>query len=129
MDGKGEGPWGAEGIFRMPCFVVIHRERPQLVKGPTTFTFVTEGPRCAVERARVAAGDRDVIVVGGPDVARQSLANGLIDEIRLHLVTVLLGVGTRLFEGTGAPIDLERIALVESPLATPFTFRVIASSA
>jgi dihydrofolate reductase len=123
----GEGPWGADGAFGMPCFVVTHRPRETLVKGPTTFTFVLDGLRSAVEQARAVAGDRDVCVAGGASIARQAIAEGLVHELRVHLAPVLLGGGTRLFEPDGAvPVELERTAVVETPLATHLTYRVAA---
>jgi dihydrofolate reductase len=121
----GIGPWGEDGAFGMPVFVVTSRPADELVKGPTTFTFVTEGVLRAVELARAAAGDRDVVVNGGADVIQQAVAAGLVDEVRLHVVPVLLGGGTRLFE---RPLDdrveLERTDVVTTPLATHLTFRI-----
>jgi dihydrofolate reductase len=60
----GIGPWGEDGAFGMPAFVVTRRGGKDLVKGPTTFTFVTEGAARAVELARTVAGNDDVAVVG-----------------------------------------------------------------
>jgi len=94
----GEGPWGDDPPFRVPVFVVTHRERPPLVKGETTFTFVTDGVESAVAQARAAAQGRDVAVAGGADVARQCLAAGLLDEVTIHLVPIALGGGVRLFD-------------------------------
>jgi dihydrofolate reductase len=93
----GEEPWGDEGTFRKPSFVVTNEERADLVKGPTTFAFVTGGVEEAVRRAREAAGDANVCVMGGASIVQQAFAAGLVDELRLHLRPVLLGAGTRLF--------------------------------
>jgi dihydrofolate reductase len=78
---------------------------------------VTEGIESALEQARAAAGEDDVAVGGGASVAQQYLRAGLLDEIRLHVVPILLGGGVRLFEGhlDGAPAGLECIGMVESP--------------
>jgi dihydrofolate reductase len=121
----GEEPWGDDGAFGKPCFVVTHRPRERLVKGPTTFTFVTEGVHRAVELACTAAGDRDVWVPGGADVVRQLLLAGLVDDLRLHVVPVLFGRGTLLFDG-GFPdsIELEQVEATTTPLATHLTFRI-----
>ena len=43
-------------------------------------------------------GDRDVLVLGA-HVAGQLLRAGLLDEVRIHLVPLLLGEGTPLFAG------------------------------
>lgn len=92
----GIGHWGHDGSFRMPCFVVTHRPHDTIVREATTFTFVTEGLGGAVERARIAAGDKDVTVMGA-DVTRQLLRAGLIEELEVDLVPIILGQGATLF--------------------------------
>ena len=69
------------------------------MKGGTTFTFVTDGVAAALERARAAAGDGSVAIAGGAATVNQYLAAGAIDELRLHVVPLILGAGERLFEG------------------------------
>jgi dihydrofolate reductase len=121
----GEKPWGENGTFHLPCFVVTHRPKDRLVKGPTTFTFVTDGIESALAQAQAAAGDRGVNVMGA-QTARQLLRDGLLDEIHLNLVPVLLGGGTRLFEDLGPDsMELERSRVVESPAVTHLTYRVV----
>ena len=71
------------------------------MQGGTTFTFVTEGIESALAQAREAAGDEDVAIAGGAGVARQYLAAGLVDLLRLHLAPVVLGAGERLLDGVG----------------------------
>jgi dihydrofolate reductase len=96
----GIGPWGEEPTFHAPCFVVTHRPAETIVKkGGTSYIFITEGIEAALEQAQQAAGSQDVLVNGGADMARQFLNAGLLDEVRLHLVPVILGAGTRLFDG------------------------------
>ncbi|MFD8065083.1 dihydrofolate reductase family protein [Streptomyces parvulus] len=124
----GEEFWGDNPPFRTPVFVLTHRLRPTLVKeGGTTFHFVTEGIHSALERARAAAGDRNVDIGGGADTVRQYLAAGLVDELQLHVVPVLLGGGLRLFEGLGdaGRRDLEQVGAVETPLATHLKYRFV----
>jgi dihydrofolate reductase len=100
MADVGIGPWGEEPTFHAPCFVVTHRPAETILKkGGTSYIFVTDGIEAALERARDAAGSQDVQVNGGADVAQQFLNAGLLDEIRLHLVPIILGTGTRLFDG------------------------------
>jgi dihydrofolate reductase len=95
-------PWGDEPPFHAPVFVVTHRPAEPIEKaGGTTYRFVTDGPAAALQLARQAAGDRDVRVEGGADIVRQLLAAGAIDELRLHVVPILLGDGTRLFPDSG----------------------------
>jgi dihydrofolate reductase len=126
-DPNADGWWGDDPPFGHPVFVLTHHAREPLTKqGGTTFTFVTDGIEAALEQARAAAGDKDVAVGGGADVAQQYLEAGLLDELQLHIVPVLLGDGVRLFERRGAErIDLERTRVLESPQGvTHMTFRV-----
>jgi dihydrofolate reductase len=69
------------------------------MQGGTTFTFVTDGIRGALDRALNAAHGKDVQVGGGVSTIRQFLREGLIDELRLAIARVLLGKGEALFEG------------------------------
>jgi dihydrofolate reductase len=103
----GVGPWGEEPAFHAPCFVLTHRPAETIVKkGGTSYIFVTDGIEAALEQAREAAGSQDVQVEGGVDVARQFLNAGLLDEIHLHLAPIILGAGTRLFDGVRTDIRL-----------------------
>ncbi|HKH36527.1 MAG TPA: dihydrofolate reductase family protein [Rubrobacter sp.] len=124
----GEEPWGDDPPFGMPVFVVTHRPREPVTKrGGTTYIFVTDGLEAALERAQAAAGGKDVGLGGGASLAQQCLSAGLLDEIQVHLVPVLLGAGTRLFDHLGdQPIELERTGVVESPAGvTHLRFRVV----
>jgi dihydrofolate reductase len=94
----GIGPWGDNPVFHAPVFVVTHRPAERIVKaGGTSYTFVTKGPDAALRLARQAAGDQDICVSGGADILRQYLHAGVVDELRLHVVPILLGDGVRLF--------------------------------
>jgi dihydrofolate reductase len=106
-------------------FVLTHHEREPLpLQGGTTFTFVTGGIESALEQARAAAGDGDVMIAGGASAVQQYLAAGLLDELYLHVVPVLLGAGERLLEGVGDP-KLEPVKVVASPAATHVKYRVV----
>jgi dihydrofolate reductase len=125
--GLGLEPWGGTP-FPVPCFVLTHEARDDLVTATGTFAFVTEGIERAVHRAQAAAGDKNVLVMGGPTVAQQAVRAGLVDEIRLHLVPVLFGAGTRLFDDLGTKhIELEPAEVVASPAVTHLRFRVVKS--
>ena len=89
------------------------------MEGGTIFNFVTEGIESALERARAAAGDKDVSIAGGANVVQQYLAAGLVDEMVVSLVPVFLGGGARLFENLGerAPA-LRQVEAVEAPGVT-----------
>jgi len=116
--------WGDHGTFAMPCFVVTHRAHETLAKGPTTFTFVTDGLRSAVEQARDAAGDKDVNVMGA-DLARQLMTAGLLEELQIDLVPIILGGGATLFGGL--PIDavsFEQLDVQPSATVTHIRYRL-----
>jgi dihydrofolate reductase len=126
-DDPWDGWWGDEPPFHMPVFVITHHEREPLQKEGTTFTFVTDGIESALEQARDAAGGKDVALGGGADVAQQYLRAGLIDEMQIHLVPVVLGGGSRLFDNLdGAEIRLEQTGAIEAPGVTHLTYRVVA---
>ncbi|WP_314176080.1 dihydrofolate reductase family protein [Streptomyces winkii] len=93
----GLGPWGGTPWPGVPSFVVTHRVRQDL-PGDNSGTFAFDGLEAAARRAVQAAGQKDVMVLGA-DVAGQLLGAGLLDEVRVHLVPVLLGEGTPLFPG------------------------------
>lgn len=121
----GEALWGEDGTYRMPCFVVTHRPAETLVRGPTRFTFVTEGIERALAQAKEAAAGKDVNVMGA-DTAQQLLRAGLLDAIQINLVPVLLGEGARLFEGLGTTrVELALTRVVASPRVTHLMHRVL----
>src|SRR6188508_3043760 len=91
--------WGDDPGFGVPVFVLTSRPHATVGKGDTTFEFVTGGIREALDRANVAAGEKNVIVMGG--------------------------AGKRLFDGfSRTDLVFERTAVVESPFATHLRFRV-----
>jgi len=118
---EASGRWGGESPWRLPFFIVTHRpdEEPE----GSGFTFV-EGVEEAVERAREAAGDKDVSVMGGADTIRQALDAGLVDELTIIIATVILGGGKPLFEGFSRSLDLEHLGVRQSELATFVDYRV-----
>lgn len=120
-------PWGDPPPFRMPVFVLTHERRePMPMKGGTTYTFVTDGIAAALDAARAAAGDRNVGVWGGADVIRQYLMAGLLDEVQLHVVPILLGGGTSLFEGIGlGEVEVRKTGAIETPGATHLTLEIV----
>jgi dihydrofolate reductase len=117
--------WGDDPGFGVPVFVVTHRPHETVVKGDTSFEFVTGGIADALDRAGAAAGEKNVIVMGGADLLRQYLDAGLVDELTLTIAPVLLGGGKRLFDGIArTDLGFERFAVIESPFATHLQFRV-----
>jgi dihydrofolate reductase len=92
-----KGWWGDEPPYHVPTFVLTHHPRPPVpMKGGTTFYFVTDGIHTALERAKAAAGERDIRIGGGPATIRQYLSARLIDEMHLAIRPVLLGAGESL---------------------------------
>lgn len=99
-DDQWKGWWGDNPPYQVPVFVLTHHERePVEMAGGTVFHFVTGGIEEALERARDAAGDKDIRIGGGADTIRQYLRAGLIDEMHIAISPVLLGRGESLFEG------------------------------
>ena len=115
--------WG-DTPFPVPSFVLTHERRPPLAMKSASFTFVTDGPKSAVAQARAAAGDKDVLVMAAAESARHVLRAGLVDEIRLQLVPVLLGGGSRLLDGL-RPTELERIGVTGADDVVHLRFRVL----
>jgi dihydrofolate reductase len=118
------GGWGDDGLYQMPVFVLTHRPHEVVVKGKTTFTFVTDGIESAIAQAKAAAGEKKVHVMGGASVIRQALVAGLVDELTLHVAPVVLGGGTRLFDDS-ARVDLKRTNVIQTKFATHLHFKVI----
>jgi dihydrofolate reductase len=103
-DENWRGWWGANPPYHAPTFVLTHHPRASLtMEGGTVFHFVTDGIEAALERARSAAGDKDVRLLGGADTIRQYLRARLVDEMHLAVSPILLGGGESLFAGINLP--------------------------
>jgi dihydrofolate reductase len=99
-DDEWRGWWGPNPPFHTPVFVLTHHPRPSIeMEGGTVFHFIDADPQRALELARVAAGDLDVQIGGGPTVVREFLGAGLIDVLHVVVVPILLGRGVRLWDG------------------------------
>lgn len=120
--------WGADGPTgptRIPLFVVTHEAPAESPEGGV-YTFVTDGIESALEQAKTAADGKIVTVMGGASIGRQYIAAGLVDEISIHLVPVLFGDGTKMFEHLGGRhIHLEPIEVIETRSATHLRYRVV----
>jgi dihydrofolate reductase len=108
---------------------VTHKAPETKAKGENdklSITFVTDGMKRAIEKARTAAGDKNV-VVGGANVIQQCLKARLIDELQIDISPVVLGEGLRLFEQLeNENIQLEKVKVVELPGdITEISFRVL----
>jgi len=122
-DDQWKGWWGEDPPYHTPVYVLTHHTRESIVmEGGTTFHFVTEGIKAALERAKEAAGDLDVRIGGGAATVRQYLEAGLIDEIHFAIAPVLLGSGEPLFAG----IDLKALGYkVAEHVSTPGATHVV----
>ncbi|WP_037623612.1 dihydrofolate reductase family protein [Streptomyces aureus] len=122
----GEQSWPEEAPFHTPVFVVTHNKRdPWERPGGTTFHFVDEGIEQALDRARDAAGDRDVRIAGGGATILEYVNAGLVDEFTIALAPVLFGTGTRLFEGVDASrVALEQVRAEPTGRVTHLTYAV-----
>jgi dihydrofolate reductase len=99
-DPEWKGWWGPDPPFHTPVFVLTHHPRPSIeMEGGTTFHFLDVSPAEALETAREAADGQDLRIGGGATVIRDFLAAGLVDHMHIVVVPILLGRGTRLWEG------------------------------
>jgi len=118
-----EGWWGDDPPYHAPVFVLTHYARePIPLQGGTTFHFVTDGIRSALEQARAVAGERNIAIAGGASTLNQFLAAGLLDELRLHVTPAVFGRGTRVFDGVPA-LDMEQVSSRGPSLVTHVTYR------
>jgi dihydrofolate reductase len=126
MFDAGERMWPEEAPFHTPVVVLTHRPRePWERPGGTTFSFADDGIEAALDRARAAAGDRDVRIAGGGETIRQYLDAGLVDELSIALSPVLFGSGVRLFEGVDAGrVALEQVHAEATERVTHLTYAV-----
>jgi dihydrofolate reductase len=113
--------WGDKNPFGVPVFVVTHRPEEQPDTGE--FTFVGDLEE-ALDRAREAAGDKDVSIGGGGDVIRQGLDAGIVDELDIIVAPVVLGGGKHLFEDFTKSLDLQNKSVRQSRWATFIEFEV-----
>jgi len=113
--------------YQVPIFVLTHHPPEVAPKqgGRLTFTFVTGGIEDAVARAQTAAVDREVLIIGGADTARQALNAGVVDELEIGVVPVLFGEGTTLFANLLHAVRLERTQVAELSGTTVLRYRVI----
>jgi dihydrofolate reductase len=120
------GWWGDDPPYHHPVFVLTHHAREPLeMQGGTTFIFVTDGIDSALAQAREAAKGRDVWLAGGASTVNQYLAAQLVDAIDISIAPVILGGGSRLFEGVApGAVGLTQGRVVEGPGVTHIAYDV-----
>jgi len=120
-----KGWWGDDPPYHTPVFVLTHHARePIPMDGGTTFVFVTEGIGAALDRAKEAAGDRDVAIAGGASAIGQYLRAGSVDRFELHIAPRVLGAGERPLDDVG-DLRLEQTRVIDAPGVTHITYRVL----
>ncbi len=124
-DDAWKGWWGDEPSYHAPVFVLTHHPRESIVmKGGTTFHFITDGIERALELAKDAANGMDVRVGGGAATIRQYLRAGLIDEMHFAISPVMLGSGESLFDGIDMlSLGYKRVEHANTPTATHIVLR------
>jgi dihydrofolate reductase len=122
-DDSWRGWWGEEPPYHVPTYVLTHHPRaPVEMKGGTTFLFVTDGIHAALQRAKDAAGDKDVRIGGGVATIQQYLRARLIDELHLVFRPIVLGSGENLFAG----VDLAELGyLATEHVSTELAMHVV----
>lgn len=117
------GPNGPTGEEQVPVFVLTHRGSPP-PPADGVYTLVTDGVDSVVRQAKAAAEDKDVAVSGG-EAAGHLFQAGHMDEMWIHVVPVLFGDGTRLYEQPGVDhIELELVKATPRPMVTHLHYRV-----
>jgi dihydrofolate reductase len=121
-DESWRGWWGENPPYHTDVFVLTHHARKPLeMDGGTTFHFVTDGIRSALEQAKAAAGGKDVRLGGGAHAIRQYLEAGLVDEMHLAVSPVLLGAGEHLLRGIDLPaLGFKCVDYVGTPKAAHY---------
>jgi dihydrofolate reductase len=115
-----DGGWGGSSPFPMPAIIISKTVPEKMVEG---FHFI-DGIENAVKLANKIAGEKNIWVMGGANIAQQFVKAGLLDEIQINIAPILLGKGARLFEGNVQLTDLERMRIIETPSATHIRYKV-----
>jgi len=115
--------WGGDE-HGVPIFVPSHRPPGPTVANYPLVTYVSDGIESAMAQAKAAAGDKNVVLLGGY-TAQRALEAGVLDELQIHQIPVLFGAGRRLFDVLPARIELEVVRVIDTPDATHIRYRVL----
>jgi dihydrofolate reductase len=116
--------WGGDHHDGVPIFVPSHRPPGTSVAAYPLVSYVTDGIVSAMEQAKVAAGERNVLVHGAY-TAQRAIEAGVLDELQIHQVPVLFGGGRRLFDGLPERVELEIVRVIDTPAATHIRYRIV----
>ncbi|GAA4118210.1 dihydrofolate reductase family protein [Nocardioides fonticola] len=105
--------------YTQPCWVFTHRRFPE---PPGDVRFVSGAVAEVLPELRAAAGERELWVVGGGDLAAQFAEAGALDEIEVSLAPVVLGAGRPLFPRR---YDLELLELDRNRAFACARYRVV----
>ncbi len=121
--------WVVDYEYQVPIFVFADKAPKKHPKETDrlTFTFVTDGIGSAVRKAKAAAGDKDVTIIGSSSTTQQCLKTGLADELHIDIIPIFLKAGFRPFEDIGnGSVQVERIKVVELAAGrTHLRFRIV----
>jgi dihydrofolate reductase len=126
----GDPDWYAGNYeFQAPIFVLTHHppEKRPKQDDKLTFTFVTDGVESAIRQAQAAAGERNVMIIGGASTIQQCLRAGLVDVLEVGIAPVVLGGGKALFGPAAGSLKLEKLRVFDSPGRTDIRYRVVKS--
>ena len=115
--------WGGDE-HGVPIFVPSHRPPGPTVANYPLVTYVSDGIESAMAQAKAAAGDRNVVLLGGY-TAQSALEAGVLDELQIHQIPVLFGAGRRLFDVLPERVELEIVRVIDTPDATHIRYRVL----
>lgn len=116
--------WGGDHHGQgIPIFVPSHRPPGPSVAAYPLVTYVRDGIAAAMARAKAAAGDRNVHVIGAY-TAQRAIEAGVLDEVQVHQIPVLFGGGRRLFDVLRSRVELEILRVVDTPEATHIRYRI-----
>ena len=115
--------WGGDHHDGVQIFVPSHRPAGPSAANLALVTYVTDGIESAMAQAKMAAGDRNVLVHGAY-TAQRALEAGVLDELQIHLIPVLFGDGRRLFDLLPQRIALKIVRVIDTPEATHIRYRV-----
>jgi len=115
--------WGGDE-HGVPIFVPSHRPPGPTVANYPLVTYVSDGIESAMAQAKAAAGERNVVVLGGY-TAQRALEAGVLDELQIHQIPVLFGSGRRLFDVLPARVELDVVRVIDTPDATHIRYRVL----
>jgi dihydrofolate reductase len=123
---EGEAVWPND-LYKADVYVLTHEKRdPWFQEGSTTFYFINDGIKSALEKARQSAKGKDIRIQGGANTIQQFLNAGLVDEFLIHIAPVFLGKGIRLFENIDKDkYDLHLIEIIPADMTTHLRYQLI----